>query len=185
MDGYDDESLMRHLNICLLKDACYDVVNELMQCRREFDMLQHMLSCDDNGMDRLSLPPPTDNRHNNKPLEVTRINQDPKTGQLLIQKEQIKSKVFTPSWNQPTMTLAEYGDREVSAAIQRSHDQKVAEEEALKQPRRYEQLVKDGLEDDEELVEQSVYVDRRWDDFKEANPRGSGNKMGNRGDRNF
>ena len=81
-----------------------------------------------------------------------------------MQKEQIKSKVFQTSWQQPTMTLAEYGDREVDAAIQRSHDQKAAEKEALKQPRRYEQLVKDGLEDDEQLVEQSVCVDRKWDE---------------------
>jgi immunoglobulin-binding protein 1 len=49
----------------------------------------------------------------------------------------------------------------------------------------YEQLVKDGMEDDEKLVEASAKLDREWDDWKEENPRGSGNKMSERGDRNF
>lgn len=42
--------------------------------------------------------------------------------------------------------------------------------------RRYEQLEKDGDEDDEELVQQAAKYDREWDDWKDANPRGSGNK---------
>ena len=43
----------------------------------------------------------------------------------------------------------------------------------------------DGLEDDKDLVDASAKLDRDWDDWKDENPRGSGNKMGDRGDRNF
>lgn len=47
-------------------------------------------------------------------------------------------------------------------------------------PRRYDQLVAEGEEDNEALVEEAVYQDRAWDDWKDAHPFGSGNKMGKR-----
>jgi hypothetical protein len=45
-------------------------------------------------------------------------------------------------------------------------------------PRRYDQLVEDGDEDNEALVEESTYKDRAWDDWKDANEKGIGNKKG-------
>lgn len=45
-------------------------------------------------------------------------------------------------------------------------------------PRRYDQLVEDGDEDDHALVDEATYKDRSWDDWKDANPRGIGNKKG-------
>lgn len=50
--------------------------------------------------------------------------------------------------------------------------------EAPQGPRRYDQLVEDGDEDNEALVEEAVYKDRAWDDWKDANEKGIGNKMG-------
>ena len=137
-----------------------------------------------------------------QPLQMTQITQHPITGQLQftkqqlsnngqlqpvqsIQRQEIANTVFRPGWNQPTMTLAELGERERAEAIQRSEAQKLAEAEAKFKPKRYDQLVRDGMEDDDELVEASAKLDREWDDWKEENPRGSGNKMGERGDRNF
>mmetsp|Transcript_11876 Transcript_11876/g.34819 ORF Transcript_11876/g.34819 Transcript_11876/m.34819 type:complete len:84 (+) Transcript_11876:31-282(+) len=83
------------------------------------------------------------------------------------------------------MSRAECGDREVTKAIEREARQKVAEEENKGKPRRYEQLVRDGMEDDANLVDASAKLDRDWDDWKDENPRGSGNKMADKGDRNF
>lgn len=83
------------------------------------------------------------------------------------------------------MTLAEYGNMEVARAREREERQKQTEVEILDKPRRYEQLLRDGMEDDANLVDASANLDREWDDWKDANPRGSGNKMGDRGDRNF
>ena len=145
-------------------------------------------------------------------MKLTQITQNPMTGELQIQqitspnqqqnhpsqqqsqseapilfphRQQISNTVFRPHWNQPTMTLDELAHRERADAIQRSEAQSIAESKAMFQPRRYDQLVKDGMEDDEGLVEASAVLDRKWDDWKEENPRGSGNKMGERGDRNF
>ena len=83
------------------------------------------------------------------------------------------------------MTLDELAEKEVRDAMLRSEQQKEAEEAEKLRPRRYDQLVRDGMEDDEGLVEASAALDRKWDDWKDANPRGSGNKMGDVGDRNF
>jgi hypothetical protein len=146
----------------------------------------------------------------NQPLQLTQITQDPISGQLQfneqqisngklksiglptsslnssqIQRQQIAEGVFKPSWNLPTMSLEELAERETADAIARSKSQKEAEAKAKTMPRRYDQLVKDGMEDDADLVDKSAVLDRKWDEWKEENPRGSGNKMGERGDRNF
>ena len=154
------------------------------------------------------MPPRYDNSASQQakgPMKMTQVTQNPITGELeytpqhisngkiqpvnipqqTILRQDISNTVFRPSWNQPTMTLAELGERERAEAIQRSETQTLAEAEAKFKPRRYDQLEKDGMEDNEELVEASAKLDRDWDDWKEENPRGSGNKMSERGDRNF
>jgi immunoglobulin-binding protein 1 len=83
------------------------------------------------------------------------------------------------------MSLEELGDREYKEAMERGARQKQAEAEQLHQPKRYDDLVRDGMEDNHELVEASAELDRKWDDWKDQNPRGSGNKHANRGDKNF
>lgn len=142
-----------------------------------------------------------------QPLQMTQITQNPITGQLQLtkhqvtktgqlqpilstttqisQRQQIKDGVFRPGWNLPTMSLEELAQREVAEAMQRSEAQKIAEAEAIYKPRRYDQLERDGMEDDAKLVEASAQLDREWDSWKEENPRGCGNKLGERGDRNF
>ncbi|KAL7464811.1 hypothetical protein ACHAXS_010585 [Conticribra weissflogii] len=161
----------------------------------------------------LPRPRPGDAANNNNnndkgPMTLTQITQNPVTGQLdirrvpprsneafpsatstsistLPRRQQIADTVFRPHWNLPTMSLSELAERERAEAIQRGEAQKQAEEQAKFRPRRYDQLVRDGMEDDDELVEASAKLDRDWDDWKEENPRGSGNKMSERGDRNF
>lgn len=143
------------------------------------------------------------------PMQMTQITQNHVTGELIytkqhisngqiqpssqqqaqttttIRRQDIAEGVFKPSWNQPTMTLAELGEIERNEAIARSEAQKLAEAENVFKPKRYDQLVKDGMEDNAELVEASAKLDRDWDDWKDENPRGSGNKNSERGDRNF
>eukprot|EP00579_Thalassiosira_antarctica_P004820 CAMPEP_0201884658 /NCGR_PEP_ID=MMETSP0902-20130614/17480_1 /ASSEMBLY_ACC=CAM_ASM_000551 /TAXON_ID=420261 /ORGANISM="Thalassiosira antarctica, Strain CCMP982" /LENGTH=447 /DNA_ID=CAMNT_0048413655 /DNA_START=53 /DNA_END=1393 /DNA_ORIENTATION=- len=143
------------------------------------------------AMPHAGMRPPPNAESNQQPLQMTQITQHPITGELeytkqrvsngqlqpvqTIQREEVGKTIFRPSWNQPTMTLEELGDKERAEAIQRSEDQKIAEAESKFKPKRYEQLVKDGMEDNDELVEASAKLDREWDDWKEENPRGSGN----------
>eukprot|EP00559_Dactyliosolen_fragilissimus_P008367 CAMPEP_0184861320 /NCGR_PEP_ID=MMETSP0580-20130426/6027_1 /TAXON_ID=1118495 /ORGANISM="Dactyliosolen fragilissimus" /LENGTH=406 /DNA_ID=CAMNT_0027358765 /DNA_START=67 /DNA_END=1287 /DNA_ORIENTATION=+ len=205
MEGHDGEGLMRSLALSELNLYAIDAIEEIHNSNKEMEMLDMAIKLEEtrnsinlhrnsmhqtNGSTSMSnmgsryrpLPP---NSKQNKPLELTHVTLDPASGQLVMKKEQVRSQVFRPGWNQPTMTLEELGDREVADAIQRSNMQKEAEERAKHAPRRYEQLVRDGMEDDSNLMDQSAVLDRQWDDWKDENPKGSGNKMGDRGDRNF
>jgi hypothetical protein len=44
--------------------------------------------------------------------------------------------------------------------------------------RSYKQLEEQGKEDNEELVDKATDYERYWDEWKEQNPKGIGNKMG-------
>ncbi|KAG7375800.1 hypothetical protein PHYPSEUDO_015235 [Phytophthora pseudosyringae] len=72
------------------------------------------------------------------------------------------------------MTLEEYADREVADAMERQKREQyvMVALAAPLGPRRYDQLLEDGDEDDEKLVEESTYKDRPWDDWKDANEKG-------------
>ena len=118
-------------------------------------------------------------------FKVTHISKDTTTGQLRFKRDEIRSRVFQPGWSQPTMTLEELGEREYRQAMEREVRQKQAEAERMNEPKRYEELCRDGMEDNAELVEASAKLDRNWDDWKDQNPRGSGNKMANRFSQKF
>ena len=190
MDGYDDDALVRSLAVNTLLLHSSEAVEEWHQAIREMPMIEMRLKMEvqraegdprrDAAGAGSSLQPPS-----NQGLQLTHITKDNMTGQLNIRKEEIRSQVFRPGWNQPTMSLEELGDREVREAMAREERQKISEEQQKNDPRRYEQLVKDGMEDDAALVDASAALDRAWDDWKAENPKGSGNKMGDRGDRNF
>mmetsp|Transcript_13976 Transcript_13976/g.19639 ORF Transcript_13976/g.19639 Transcript_13976/m.19639 type:complete len:375 (-) Transcript_13976:33-1157(-) len=193
MDGYDQDSLERTLAIRTLNVHVIQTIEEWNQVRREVPMIEMMIQMESQrsseqrhvrnsagGLDPRQRP-----ALSGKPLQLTHITKQPGTGELKIRKEEIQSQVFRPGWNQPTMSLEELGEREYQEAVEREKRQKEAEAQQALAPRRYEQLVKDGLEDNADLVDASAKLDREWDKFKDENPRGSGNKMGDRGDRNF
>ena len=74
---------------------------------------------------------------------------------------------------------------EVQAALERQERHDAAAVANQRQPRRYDELVRDGLEDNADLVDASAALDRSWDAFREENPRGCGNKRAEPGDKNF
>ena len=192
MDGYDQEALERKLVLKSLQIHAAEAIDEWLQALRELPMIEMAIQMESQRSDveryrGNGVPPAEDLRPppTNKALQLTHISLDSLTGQLNIRKEEILSQVFRPSWNQPTMTLEELGDRERAQAIEREAQQKVSEEQQKLEPRRYEQLLTDGMEDNHDLVDASADLDRKWDDWREQNPRGCGNKMGDRGDRNF
>ena len=210
MEGHDGGSLRRTLAVETLRLHAETALEELHSSRGEMEMLDMAMKMegargghDGGGRDARAAPGPREMapRMPHLPLQMTQVTLNPVTNQLeyskqtvsngrlvptqTIRREEVGRSVFRPGWNLPTMSLAELGERERAEAIARGESQRAAEEEAKSRPRRYEQLVRDGMEDDADLVEASAEVDRKWDDWKEENPRGSGNKMKERGDRNF
>eukprot|EP00937_MAST-01D_sp_MAST-1D-sp2_P002017 g2017.t1 len=107
------------------------------------------------------------------PLEVTRIEKDAR-GQLQVKRQELKEGVFQPFWRQPTKTLEQLAEEELADALRRQQAEK--EGEAHRPPRRIKQLEEEGLEDDAALADLATGRDRSWDDWKDENPRGIGNK---------
>eukprot|EP00980_Cylindrotheca_fusiformis_P000233 scaffold52_cov183-Cylindrotheca_fusiformis.AAC.12 len=189
IDGHDEDSLERDLALKQLTIYKVEALDNWSQSKRELPMIEMMVREEEErqGSEKhLGQATNVDKRPrpSGQPLQLTRITKDA-TGQILIKRDEVRSKVFRPGWNQPTMSLEELGEREYLQAIEREERQKQAESEQAKQPRRYEDLVRDGMEDDAQLVDASAALDRDWDDFKDENPRGSGNKHAMRGDKNF
>ena len=88
---------------------------------------------------------------------------------LTSKRDEFKSQVFRPHWRLPTMTVDEYLQREMERGnvIYGTGEQSPEEQERRK-----------GEEEEiEELVDQKTYKDRAWDDYKDDNPRGWGNRM--------
>ena len=191
MDGYDDDTLQRELALKTIEIYKQDAIEEWSGVIRELPMITRMAKQQEaqSGDDRYLNQAENDSRQrpnpkNAPPLQLTHITKDA-SGQIQIRRDTARNEVFRRGWNQPTMTLEELAEREVAEAMARDERQKVAEAQQRDAPRRYEQLVKDGLEDRADLVDASAELDRKWDDWKDENPRGSGNKRGDVGDRNF
>ncbi|KAL3666456.1 hypothetical protein V7S43_008705 [Phytophthora oleae] len=170
-DEDDMEDLEREQLLTFIQLSVVKCMEEQASINQEKDMLESMLKMNaatekqDLFSEAHRPPPPPQGQG----IEVTRIN-----SQMEMRRETIRSGVFKPGHRLPTMSLEEYADREVADAMERQK----REQEAPQGPRRYDQLVEDGDEDDEKLVEEAAYKDRAWDDWKDANEKGIGNKKG-------
>ena len=182
----DVQRELKDLEICKLQNHFMDVMNDLNVYKQELQLLQHMEelheledefppnNLDENAFGLPTLPPLPYRPGEGPGIQVTRTS---KVGdEIIMTKEVIRANVFESRMAKPTMTLEEFADIEVANAIAREQAQLDAEQPI----RRYNQLVADGDEDKEELVDQATEKDREWDDWKDNNPRGWGNKMNKR-----
>lgn len=131
-------------------------------------------------LQQLGLPGPTP-----EPLKPgsgpgLNITKTSKVGdQVVLTRDTVRATVFEPRMKGPTMTLEEFADIERAQAEERSRREAEAQSNAP-DTRRSHQLVADGDEDNIDLVDKAIMEDRKWDAFKEENPRGWGNKAGKR-----
>ncbi|KAK9379251.1 TAP42-like family-domain-containing protein [Kockiozyma suomiensis] len=117
----------------------------------------------DDYSDKVDLP-----GRNSQPLLTAqgRVN---RPFMIVSKREQLKNNVFKPDYTLPTMTIDEY----------------------LEEERRQGNIIEGGGpdsakkteidEDDDKAQDEETYRLRQWDEFTEANPRGSGNTMTNLG----
>lgn len=203
LDGHDDESLQRETALKGLEIHTQEAIEEWTNVIREMPMLTRMVkqlqqqpsatgddrhgtSGQSDTRQRQQQPPPQSAAaRGGPPLQLTHITKDAATGRIQVHRDTAREQVFRRGWNQPTMSLEELADRETAEARARAERQQTAEAARAEAPRRYDQLVTDGMEDRADLVDASADLDRKWDDWKDENPRGSGNKRGDVGDRNF
>ncbi|CAM9113640.1 unnamed protein product [Discosporangium mesarthrocarpum] len=175
----NDEEMRRERSLLLLSNLASDSLDELSGVSKEVVMLQH-LTVEGGGVNEhfrggtQEGQKSSDNAHGG--LQVTHISSA--QGQLQLRREEVRAKVFRPTVELPTMSVEEFGKIE----LERAHQREVCAQCASRGKsgsacrRRYDQLEADGDEDIEALVEEAVYKDREWDDWKDEHPRGSGNK---------
>jgi immunoglobulin-binding protein 1 len=67
----------------------------------------------------------------------------------------------------PTLTLDEFAEREMARM-----------EEATEKQKQYQENKSDSDSENEEVSDKKTYKAREWDDWKDLNDKGSGNRMG-------
>ena len=83
-------------------------------------------------------------------------------------KEELQSRVFQPGFSQPTMTLEEFGEKEKGRMMEMEKQQKIAAE--------MNKAEEDEDSDKDEKSDRKTMKDRSWDDWKDENEKGAGNK---------
>lgn len=171
-DESEGDGMKRERSLLMLASLATNALDEVYGMSKETEMLEHLLKAKKQGATeggdgaRRDAP----ERNPNAGLEVTHISRV--GGNLQIRKEDVRANVFKPTVALPTVTVEEFGEYE----LERMRNQQVKESDPSSIRRRYDQLEMDGDEDDEGLVEQAAHQDREWDDWKDMNPRGAGNK---------
>lgn len=172
--GIDYEEEQRELYVLLLQSFIRDTIDDLDLIDDELAMLRMReeslaASGDSAASSSSAAPPPVSSG-----ISVTRTF---KVGdKLMMSRDTVKANVFGMGIAPPTMSLEEFGDLQKMEAMERS----AREAAAPSGTRKYKDLVRDGEEDDDQLLEEATMADRAWDDWKDNNPRGWGNKMGKR-----
>lgn len=173
-EGFDLEEETRELYVLTLQSFARDALDELDLLAEEMTMLsmrEEMMSQKVPSSSSSALPPPA-------AYEGISVMRTYKVGdQLMMSRETVKSSVFGFGIPPPSMTIEEFGDLQKAEAEERAKRPAEVTDPSI---RRYKDLMKDGEEDDDELLDQATVADRNWDNWKEDNPKGGGNKMGKR-----
>eukprot|EP01031_Cornospumella_fuschlensis_P030560 gene30560-36933_t len=185
----DNEDQQRELYLLTLQSYARDAIDDLELLREELMMLamraqEHAVLEErseknerrgEPANQQSLVPPGSKALDPNRPgIEITKTY---KVGdQIIMSRDTVKAQVFGDRIAPPTMSLEEFADLEMQQALEREQRQ----QEGDGATKRYQQLLQEGLEDDADLVDAATVKDREWDDWKDNNPRGWGNKMGKR-----
>ncbi|CCC67839.1 hypothetical protein NCAS_0A12810 [Naumovozyma castellii] len=178
MDGQDnkDDELLRSLYVQKLKSLSYQSFNEIEQILYESELLNNFLQRAPN-MEELDGNNATKDQPDstgftdkletlNKPL-LSKTGKILRNFTLIDQKTQLQNKVRGYGQYGPTMSVEEFLEKEwEEGRVLQGGENDTAEHKED--------------EDNERWQDEQTYKAREWDEFTEANPRGSGNTI-NRG----
>ena len=152
--SHPDEDLIRDLYIRAIEYFCLHALSSLRSISQELPMLDMRAS-------GKQLPPPV--------VSKPWIYKVPKN------KSELLAGVFKPDISLPTMSLAEFADMEMAIIHEAEKKKAIKEWEAS-----FSKNEKTN-EDDNDEEEAENLKSRKWDDWKDENPRGIGNKNRNIG----
>ncbi|KAJ3215376.1 hypothetical protein HDU67_000532 [Dinochytrium kinnereticum] len=153
-ESEEDEELTRELSLTLLKAAAWKAIENIELTNMELTLLKNReetlaLQGPDVTSERLDLKKQSAPRF--KPFILTKTREDLKKG------------VFRPGHNLPTMTIDEYLEREYERGNFLQGGTQPAKPATA--------------DEDEEALDIETMKARAMDEFKDANPRGWGNRM--------
>ena len=112
-----------------------------------------------------------------EPLQINSKDLQPAPNQKRNIKQEVKDKLWQHSYTQPKMTMEEFDNLEYTLMMDKQA--KNAEREEMMRQEFDKLGIKNPDDSDEELVsEMQTYKDREWDDWKDMNEKGGGNRMG-------
>jgi immunoglobulin-binding protein 1 len=160
----DDTRDLWILRIRLANESCTE---DIESAEKELSVLEFMMKSDPKHLQKIR-----DERiqQQKEPgsMDVTKI-----TPSLQIQREIYKDGVFKPYHNLPTMSLEEFADKEMKDLREREERSK---QDLMNNPPvlSLNELLEQGLEDDDVKFEASTLKARKWDDWKDGVPKGAG-----------
>ncbi|KAJ2875196.1 Type 2A phosphatase-associated protein 42 [Coemansia asiatica] len=187
----DIEEIEREYAIKLIELKVYQVIDDIDMLNSEIEMAKQMEQMKLNralaGLDKDNgnSSAASDDR-NQWRLDSHSYKIDPRTGKPILpilndrgqpmrpfvltnDRQRIKDSVFRPDWALPTMTVDDYLKQEQERGNIISGGGKEPDE-------------KPEIDDNDfEALDADTIKKREWDDFKDDNPRGAGNRGGNRG----
>ena len=170
-----DEERARELAMLEINSAIQRGLDDMRVADEEIRLLEYRVALDEDvpeGDDRRGAAEATaaDDRAA-KPLEVIHIDADGNRtdidvpmATIDVAAERYRDGVFRDGGSKPTMTLEEFADLEIADARARAERGRTAAAEGRGPVRKYSQLVEDGDEDDQALVDAATVKDRNWDD---------------------
>lgn len=168
--GNFDEDMERDLILALLSRAVATASEDVDSAEQELPLLEMMAARGGPGAGPPARQPPS----SEKPF-IMKIQDKAELMRLY------KEMVFQCPYELPTMTLAEAAEVEMEEARERQERQVSQQHrQQYEDDDRWLHGDRQGAQEDDE-DERKIYKDRDWDDWKDANPWGSGNKMNNMG----
>jgi immunoglobulin-binding protein 1 len=163
-----DEEMERDLILALLGRAVATAAEDVASAEQELPLLEMMAARGGPGAAPPERPPPS----SEKPF-IVRIQDKAELMKLY------KEMVFQCPYELPTMTLAEAAEIEMEQMREKQERQASQQwHTQVEEDDRWLHGDRQGAREEEE-EDRKVYKDRDWDDWKDANPWGSGNKMNN------
>ncbi|KAJ1809635.1 Type 2A phosphatase-associated protein 42, partial [Coemansia sp. RSA 2598] len=178
----------REYAVKLIELKVYQVIDDVDMLRSEIEMAKQMekMKLRDAGSNKESKKVSAEADGAEWRLDSQSYKIDPRTGKPILpilnekgqpmrpfvltnDRQRIKESVFRPDWALPTMTVDEYLKQEQERGNIISGGGKEPDEKPEIDDNDYKALDADTMKK------------REWDDFKDDNPRGAGNRGGNRG----
>ncbi|KAI9141141.1 TAP42-like protein [Paraphysoderma sedebokerense] len=180
IDELDQEEIEREWVLTLIQSFVYKVIDDLVSVQEELPMLERLKEIKKLEKEKMERRGERDNKRDQEDNSL-RLDRPPVSqgGPLLSKEgkplrpfilvdsktraEQIRANVFKPSHRLPTMTIDEYLEAESERMISGGG----------KPP-----APKDDPDDQNEAaIDAETYKQRAWDEFKDDNPKGAGNRM--------